>query len=75
MRETAPADMILVDRAHVSCEGQGGALGHPRVWYVIGEGGYAECGYCDRVFILKGGPADASAGRGETLGEPQGKTT
>ncbi|MGI8942899.1 MAG: zinc-finger domain-containing protein [Qipengyuania sp.] len=34
------------------------ALGHPRVWLEIGEHGYVDCGYCDRRFVLEGGPAD-----------------
>ena len=34
------------------------ALGHPRVYMQIDEKGYVDCGYCDRRFILKGGPAD-----------------
>jgi hypothetical protein len=34
------------------------ALGHPRVWLQIDEKGYVDCGYCDKRFILKGGPAD-----------------
>jgi uncharacterized Zn-finger protein len=33
-------------------------LGHPRVWLQIDEKGYVDCGYCDRHFILVGGPAD-----------------
>lgn len=50
----------------VSCDGTqdipgGAALGHPRVWIEIGETGYAECGYCDRRFVLIGGPADGDA--------------
>jgi NADH dehydrogenase (ubiquinone) Fe-S protein 6 len=36
-------------------------LGHPRVWLEIDESGEANCGYCDRHFVLKGGPADVSA--------------
>ncbi len=51
-------ETVLVDATRVSCEGQGGALGHPRVWYVIGEAGFVECKYCDRRFVRKGGPAD-----------------
>jgi uncharacterized Zn-finger protein len=35
------------------------ALGHPRVWLEIDERGFAECGYCDRRFVLTGGPADS----------------
>ncbi|MFC3098839.1 zinc-finger domain-containing protein [Alteraurantiacibacter palmitatis] len=62
------AETTLVDSDRVWCDGSGGirgcatvrpaALGHPRVWLQIDERGYADCGYCDRRFILKGGPAD-----------------
>jgi uncharacterized Zn-finger protein len=58
----------LTTSAKVWCDGADGirstggfkpaALGHPRVWLEIDETGYAECGYCDHRFILKGGPAD-----------------
>ena len=34
------------------------ALGHPRVYLQIDEKGYVDCGYCDRRFVLAGGPAD-----------------
>jgi len=51
-------ETILVTQSRFSCDGGGGALGHPRVWYTIGPEGYVECGYCDRKFVLKGGPAD-----------------
>ena len=64
----APPEAILVDQRCVSCDGasdiRGGeayrpaALGHPRVFLEIDEHGYVDCGYCDRRFILKGGPAD-----------------
>ncbi len=36
----------------------GAALGHPRVFLEIDDKGYAECGYCDRRFVLIGGAAD-----------------
>ncbi|MGF1658198.1 MAG: zinc-finger domain-containing protein [Rubrimonas sp.] len=55
-------ETIMVDATRVSCDGGGGALGHPRVWYVIGESGFVECKYCDRRFVLRGGPADESGG-------------
>jgi len=38
----------------VSCDGVGGALGHPRVWLEMGEADFVECGYCDRRFVLGG---------------------
>jgi len=38
------------------------ALGHPRVFLRIDEElGFVECGYCDRRFVLQGGPADSKA--------------
>jgi NADH dehydrogenase (ubiquinone) Fe-S protein 6 len=56
-----PPETIRVTNARVSCDGSGdvpAALGHPRVWLEIDERGYVECGYCDRRFVLIGGPAD-----------------
>ena len=44
------------------CDGVGGALGHPRVYLRMDpETGFVECGYCDRRFVLEGGPADRGA--------------
>lgn len=56
-------ETVLVTSTRVRCDGAdnirgGAALGHPRVFIEIDERGYAECGYCDRRFVLKGGPAD-----------------
>jgi uncharacterized Zn-finger protein len=56
-----PPEVILVDLNRVRCDGSGDiapALGHPRVWLEIDERGYVDCGYCDRRFVKKGGPAD-----------------
>lgn len=52
-----------VKSPRVVCDGAteipgGAALGHPRVFLEIDEKGYVDCGYCDRRFILVGGPAD-----------------
>lgn len=45
--------------ARVFCDGdEQGGDGHPRVWIQIDASGFADCGYCDRRFILAGGPAD-----------------
>jgi NADH dehydrogenase (ubiquinone) Fe-S protein 6 len=59
----APPETILTDSPRVRCDGAtgiagGAALGHPRVWLEIDEHGYVDCGYCDRRFVLRGGPAD-----------------
>jgi uncharacterized Zn-finger protein len=50
---TPDPEVIYTDKRRVSCDGGGGALGHPVVWYSL-EDGEAECGYCDRKFIYKG---------------------
>ena len=61
-------ETTLVETPRVWCDGAGdirggenyrpAALGHPRVWLEIDEKGYADCGYCDRRFVLEGGPAE-----------------
>jgi NADH dehydrogenase (ubiquinone) Fe-S protein 6 len=58
-----PPETVRITHHRVSCDGAsdvrgGAALGHPRVWLEIDEKGYVDCGYCDRRFILEGGPAD-----------------
>lgn len=35
----------------VKCDGGGGALGHPVVWYSFDGQNEVECGYCDRIFV------------------------
>lgn len=52
---------ILTEDHRVACSGDGGALGHPKVFLEMGGDGEVVCGYCDRHFVLKGGPADKSA--------------
>ena len=67
---TSPPEVLLVEKRRVSCDGasaiRGGegyrpaALGHPRIFLEIDEHGYVDCGYCDRRFVLKGGPAEGA---------------
>jgi NADH dehydrogenase (ubiquinone) Fe-S protein 6 len=61
----APPETIRVSHRRVACDGAtdipgGAALGHPRVYLQIDEHGYVDCGYCDRRFVLIGGPADGA---------------
>lgn len=59
MTETIPPpEIVFTTQDRAACEGIGGALGHPRVWLALGASGSADCGYCDRRFILAGGPSD-----------------
>lgn len=58
-------ETVSTNTTRVKCDGAtdirgGAALGHPRVWLEIDERGYVECGYCDKRFVLKGGPADTA---------------
>jgi len=46
-------EIIVVNTRRVMCDG-GGALGHPRTWYEMGEADFVECRYCDRRFVLGG---------------------
>lgn len=49
---TAPEKIIVPRNADgVSCDGGGGALGHPKVWYSFDNEKQVECLYCDRLFI------------------------
>ena len=61
----APPETLRVHTRRVACDGAtdipgGAALGHPRVFLEIDEAGYVDCGYCDRRFVLIGGPADGA---------------
>lgn len=60
-----PPEIFRVTQMAVACDGSGevsAALGHPRVYLRIEPDlGYVECGYCDRRFVLEGGPADESS--------------
>ena len=47
-------EVVHVRSHRVSCEGSGGALGHPKVFYDIPAGGSVTCLYCDRTFVLDG---------------------
>ena len=65
----APLDtpeVITVNSHRVSCDGVGGALGHPRVYLEMGEEHFVECPYCDRRFVL----AQGSDGREDEQAAP-----
>jgi uncharacterized Zn-finger protein len=47
-----PSEKIVVPTKRVSCDGGGGALGHPLVYMDMGEDDHVECAYCDRMFVL-----------------------
>ena len=56
----APAgapEVITLDSSadEVNCDGGGGALGHPQVWYSFDGRDRVTCMYCDRLFIKDAG--------------------
>ena len=61
MQDPFVPETAYVETPRVACDGASAtlaALGHPRVYLQIDEKGFVDCGYCDKRFILKGGPAD-----------------
>lgn len=45
-----PADITEVDDDVVACDGNGGPLGHPRVFLNFGDRDRIDCPYCGRQF-------------------------
>jgi uncharacterized Zn-finger protein len=56
-------EIVRTSEHSVSCNGGGGTLGHPRVYYDMGHENAVECKYCDRRFVLIGSSEDPEAGR------------
>ena len=50
-----PPETIEVTDTTISCDGGGGALGHPKVWLNARGKGAVDCPYCDRRYVLKPG--------------------
>ena len=42
---------VACDADEVMCDGGGGALGHPVVWYSFDKQEKVTCGYCGRLFV------------------------
>jgi len=53
----SPTEIIHVDERTVSCDGGGGALGHPRVYLRIVDR-ETVCPYCSRLYVLNDGAGD-----------------
>ena len=52
-------DTIAVTSDRVACDGNGDALGHPRVWLTLGTDGKIVCPYCSRHYVRAGDEDDA----------------
>jgi uncharacterized Zn-finger protein len=53
-------EVVLTTRLHVSCDGGGGALGHPVEYLTLERGGETVCKYCGRRFVHRDAPGAAS---------------
>jgi len=47
-------ETVEVEEIFVSCDGGGGALGHPKVFLKL-EDREVECPYCGKIFVLRAG--------------------
>jgi uncharacterized Zn-finger protein len=61
MSAIEPPETVEVTSRQVSCDGGGGASGHPRVFLNMGDKDHVDCPYCGRRFTLQPGAAAASA--------------
>jgi len=52
-------ETVYVNGRRVACDGDGGALGHPRVFLEMGEADHIDCPYCSRHFVLADETTDA----------------
>ncbi|MEP1230944.1 MAG: zinc-finger domain-containing protein [Litorimonas sp.] len=52
MSDVHTDNVEIVTSKRVSCNGRGGALGHPRVFMDMAGGTSVICKYCGRVFKL-----------------------
>ena len=60
---TSAYETILVSSLEVTCDGGGGALGHPRVFLHIDQDkGEITCPYCSRQYVLKSLDKKAASG-------------
>lgn len=56
MAQQRAFETLTVHRTEVACDGDGGALGHPRVYLHIDRAaGQVTCPYCSRCYVLEEG--------------------
>ena len=62
----APFETIYIDEMVAACNGDGGPLGHPRVYLNLAPAGKVECPYCSRLFVNRAMQASAEGATSPT---------
>ena len=52
IKEISKSNIEIVSSKKVSCDGGGGALGHPKVYLEMGDENEIICPYCSKLFKL-----------------------
>jgi uncharacterized Zn-finger protein len=63
-----PSETIYIDGMVAACNGDGGPLGHPKVYLNLAPAGQAECPYCSRLFVNRAGVSDDAPPHSEQEG-------
>lgn len=57
----ASLEAINVDKRDIACDGEGGVLGHPRVFlHIDNNTNKIYCSYCSRLYVLAEGAGESS---------------
>jgi uncharacterized Zn-finger protein len=64
-----PFETVEIDDMVAACNGDGGPLGHPRVYLNLAPSGRVECPYCSRLFVNR---AVARPAAGAPVSGPSG---
>ena len=46
-------ELQVVSSSNVVCDGDGGALGHPKIYLDMGKEKKIVCPYCSKLFVLE----------------------
>ena len=52
IKEISKSNIEIVSSKKVSCDGGGGALGHPKVYLEMGDENEITCPYCSKLFKI-----------------------
>jgi uncharacterized Zn-finger protein len=53
MANYSSSDAIVTNKKQVSCSGEKGSLGHPKIYLEFGDSNKITCPYCSQEFVLQ----------------------